>query len=45
MNKFSASGLDHKPLHVFRTQQEVAYVYIYIYIYIYKSYITLYENF
>ena len=27
MNKFSASGLDHKPLHVFRTQQEVAYVY------------------
>ena len=25
INKFSVSALDHKPLHVFRIQQEVAY--------------------
>ena len=36
INKFSASASDHKPLHVFRIQQEVAYIYIYI---------TLYEYF
>ena len=26
INKFSASTLDHKTLHVFRIQQEVAYI-------------------
>ena len=30
INKFSASASDHKPLHVFRIQQEVAYICIYI---------------
>ena len=33
INKFSASTSDHKPLHLLRIQQEVAYVY--------TSYITL----
>ena len=30
INKFSASASDHKPLHVLRIQQEVAYICIYI---------------
>ena len=30
INKFSASATDHKPFHVFKIQQEVAYICIYI---------------
>ena len=30
IDKFNASASDHKPLHVFTIQQEVAYICIYI---------------
>ena len=30
INKFSTSASDHKPLHIFRIQQEVTYICIYI---------------
>ena len=38
INKFSASAADHKPLHVLRIQQEVAYICIQITLYEYLQF-------